>query len=47
MRNLRNRIDIRLVNKEKYYLKQTSKRRYMSQKLFDNNLGQHVKAKLY
>ena len=45
MRNLRNRIDIRLVNKEKYYLKQTSKRRYMSQKLFDNNLGATCKSK--
>ena len=38
MENLRNRIDVRLVNKEKYYLKCTSKQSYMLHKTFDNNL---------
>ena len=38
MENLRNRIDVRLVNKEKYCLKCTSKPSYMSHKIFDNNL---------
>ena len=32
MENLRNRIDLRLVNNEKDYLKGTSKPNYMSQK---------------
>ena len=36
MGNLRNRIDVRLVNNEKDYLKWTSKPRYMSYKIFDN-----------
>ena len=38
MENLRNRIDIRLVNNEKNYLKCTSKPSYMSHKVFDKNL---------
>ena len=38
MENLRNRIDGKLVNNEKYYLKWTSKSSYMSQKLFDKDL---------
>ena len=38
MKNLRNRINLRPVNNEKYYLKWASKPSYMSHKLFDNNL---------
>ena len=38
MENLRNRINIRLVNNEKNYLKYTSKPSYMSHKVFDKNL---------
>ena len=38
MENLRNRVNVQLVNKEKYYLKYTSKSSYMSHKMFDNNL---------
>ena len=38
MENLRNRIDVNLVNIEKDYLKWTSKPSCTSQKLFDNNL---------
>ena len=38
MQQLRNRIDQKLVNKEKDYLKCTSKPSFMSIKLFDNNL---------
>ena len=38
MESLRNRIDVKLVNNEKDYLKCTSKSRYMSHKMFDNNL---------
>ena len=38
METLRNRIDIKVVNNEKSYLKWTSKPSYMSQKIFDNNL---------
>ena len=37
MENLRNRIDVKLVN-EKDYLKQTSKPSYTSQKKFDKDL---------
>ena len=36
MENLRNRIDVKLVNKKKNYLKWISKPSYMSQKIFDN-----------
>ena len=38
MENLINRIDVKLVNNEKDYLKCTSKPSYMSHKIFDNNL---------
>ena len=38
MENLRKRIDVKLVNSEKDYLKCTSKRIFMSHKIFDNNL---------
>ena len=38
MENSRKRIDVRLVNNEKDYLKSTSKPRCISQKIFDNNL---------
>ena len=37
MENLRNRINVKLVNNKKYYLKCTSKPNYMSYKIFDNN----------
>ena len=46
MENLRNRIDAKLINNEKYYLKCTSKPTYMSHKLFDNNLVAIYKSKL-
>ena len=45
--NLRNRIDVKLVNNEKDYLKCTSKPSYMSHKIFDNNLVVIQKANLY
>ena len=38
MANLRNRINVKLVNIEKDYLKYTSKPSYTSHKIFDNNL---------
>ena len=38
MENLRNRINVKLVNNEKDYLKCTLKPRYTSHKIFDNNL---------
>ena len=38
MENSRNRIDVKLVNNEKDFLKCTSKPSYMSHKIFDNNL---------
>ena len=38
MENLRNRIDVKLINNKKDYLKWTSKPRYMSQKIFDSDL---------
>ena len=37
-KNLRNRINVKRVSNEKYYLKWTSKPSYMSQKVFDNDL---------
>ena len=37
IQNLRNRIDVKLVNKEKDYLKVTSKPSSVSQKIFDND----------
>ena len=36
--NLRNRINIKLVTNREDYLKWTSKSRYMSHKIFDNDL---------
>ena len=38
IKNLRNRIDVKLVNNEKDYLKCLSKPNYMLHKTFDNNL---------
>ena len=38
MDNLRSRIDIKLVNNEKDYLKCLSKPSYMSHKIFNNNI---------
>ena len=46
MENLRIRIDVKLVNNEKDYLKHTSKPSYMSHKIFDNNLVAIRKSKL-
>ena len=46
MENLRNRIDVKLVNKDKDYLKCTSKPSYMSHKIFDNNLVAIRKSKI-
>ena len=46
MKNLRNRIDVKLVNNEKDYLKCTSKPSYMSHKIFDNNLVKIRKTKV-
>ena len=46
MENLRIRIDVKLVNNEKGYLKYTSKPSYMSHKIFDNNLVAICKSKL-
>ena len=38
MKNLRNRIDIKLSSNKKDYLKWTSRPNYMSHKIFDNDL---------
>ena len=38
MENLRNKIDIRLLNNKKFYLKWTWKPSYLAQKIFDNDL---------
>ena len=46
MENLRNRIDVKLVNNKKDYLKCTSEPRYISHKIFDNNLVAICKSKL-
>ena len=46
MENLRNRINVKLVNNKKDYLKCTSKPSYMSHKIFDNNLVAIRKSKL-
>ena len=46
MENLRNRIDVKLVNKEKDDLKCTLKPSYMSHKIFDNNLVAIRKSKI-
>ena len=46
MENLRNRIDLQIINSEKVYLKCTSKPSYMSLKIFDNNVIAIRKSKL-
>ena len=46
MENLRNRINVKQVNNKKDYLKCISKPSYMSQKIFDNNLGVTRKSKV-
>ena len=44
--NLRNRIDVKLVNNEADYLKWRSNPSYMSQKIFDNDLVAIRKSKV-
>ena len=44
--NLRNSINVKLVNNEKDYLKCISKPSYMSHKIFDNNLVAIRKSKV-
>ena len=46
MESIRNRIDSKLVNNEKYYLKCTSKPSCMWHKIFANNLIALLKSKL-
>ena len=46
MENVKNRINVKLVGNEKDYLKYTSKPRYFSYKIFDNNLVAVCKSKL-
>ena len=46
MGNLKNRIDVRIINSEKDYLHCTSKPSYMSHKIFDNNSVAICKSKL-
>ena len=46
MENLRNRIDLRLVNNEKYYLKWALKPSYLSHKMFDHDLVAARKSKV-
>ena len=46
MENLRNRIDVKLVNNKEDYLKCTSKSSYMSHKIFDEILVTIRKRKL-
>ena len=45
MENLRNRINVKLVNNEKGYLKCTSKPSYMPHKIFGNDLVAIKRAK--
>ena len=48
MKNLRNRIDVKLVSNKKDYLEWTSKPSFMSQNVFDNYLvWKFVKATLH
>ena len=42
MENVRNRIDVKLVSNKKEFLKQTSKPKYMSDKIFIDNKIQNV-----
>ena len=44
--NLRNRIELKLINNKKDGLKWTSKPSYMSQKIFDNDLVAIRKSKI-
>ena len=44
--NARNKINVKLVNNKKDYLKLTSKPSYMLHKIFDNNLVVIHKSKL-
>ena len=46
MENMWNRVDVRLANNAKYYLKCTSKPSYMSRKIFDNTLVVIRKSKV-
>ena len=46
MENLRNRIDVKLINNEKDSLKCISKPSYMTHKIFDNNLVVIHKSKV-
>ena len=46
MENLRKKIDVRLVNNEKDFIKCTSKPSYMSHLKFDNNLVAIRKSKI-
>ena len=43
---LRNKINARLINNNKDYLKRTSKASYMQQRIFDNNLVAIRKSKV-
>ena len=43
---MRNRIDVRLINNKKEYLKCTTKPSYLSHKIFDNNLVAICKSKV-
>ena len=47
MDNLRSRIDVKLGNKKKDFLKSTPKANYMSCKIFDNNLLAICKWRLW
>ena len=44
MKNLRNRIDVKLVSNKKDYLEWTSKPSFMSQNVFDNYLVEICKS---
>ena len=46
MENLRNRINVKLVNNKKDYLKCTPKPSYILHKIFDNNLVAMRKSKV-
>ena len=46
MENLRNRINVKLVNNKNHYLKWTTKLSYMLQKIFDTNLVAIRKSKI-
>ena len=46
MKNVRTRIDVRLLSNKKVYLKWGSKPRYVSQKIFGNDLVAICKSKV-